>query len=111
MKSIRLAFQLFGLGYLIATIVGFFTYYLHVGIMWITIFILMPVVFGYLFYSYLSRTRYERSRTFRETNLLVLFWIILSFLVDALVYIVVVPLMSGNPSTGHSSWASPRGSG
>lgn len=96
MKSIGLAFKLFGLGYLIATIVGFSTYYIHVTVMWIAVFTLMPIVFGYLFYTYLRRTGCERSRAFRETNSLILFWIILSFLVDALVYIVVVPLISGN---------------
>ncbi|MDH3745892.1 MAG: hypothetical protein OES47_12400, partial [Acidobacteriota bacterium] len=68
MKSTRLAFRLFGLGYLIATVVGFSTYYIHVTLMWITIFTLMPVVFGYLFYTYLRRTGCERSRSFRETN-------------------------------------------
>jgi hypothetical protein len=98
MKSTSLAFKLFGLGYLIATIVGFSTYYIHVTVMWIAIFTLMPVVFGYLFYTYLRRTECERSRSFTEANLLILFWIVLSFLVDALVYVVVVPLVSGNPS-------------
>ena len=97
MKSIGLAFKLFGLGYLIATIVGFSTYYIDVTVMWVAIFTLMPVVFGYLFFTYLSRTRCERSQSFGETNRLVLLWIILSFLVDALIYIVVVPLVSGNP--------------
>lgn len=98
MKNIRLALRLFGLGYLIATVVGFSTYYIHITVMWTAIFTLMPVVFGYLFYTYLRRTACERSRSFRETNLLVLLWIILSFLIDGLIYIVVVPLISGNPS-------------
>jgi hypothetical protein len=98
MKSIGLSLSLFGLGYLIATIVGFSTYYIDVRVMWLTIFTLMPVVFGYLFYTYLRRTGCDRSQSMRETNLLVLFWIVLSFLVDALVYIVVVPLVSGNPA-------------
>lgn len=98
MKNIGLAVKLFGLGYLIATVVGFSTFYIHVTVMWVAIFTLMPVVFGYLFYTYLRRSGCERSRSLRETNLLVLLWIILSFLVDALVYIVVVPLVSGQPS-------------
>lgn len=72
MKSIKLAFKLFGLGHLIATIVGFATYYIHIAVMWITLFTVMPVVFGYLFYTYLRRTGCERSRSFRETNLLIL---------------------------------------
>ena len=48
MKSIKLAFTLFGLGYLVATIVGFSTYYIDITLMWISIFTLLPVVFGYL---------------------------------------------------------------
>ena len=97
MKSTGLALELFGLGYLIATVAGFCTYYIDVRVMWVTIFTLMPVVFGYLFYTYLRRTGCERSESFRETNLLILLWIILSFLVDAIVYIAVVPLVSGAP--------------
>jgi hypothetical protein len=91
MKSIGLALRLFALGYLIATIVGFATYYIHVVAMWIAIFTLMPVVFGYLFYTYLRRTRCGRSGSLWETNRLILLWIVLSFLVDALVYIAIVP--------------------
>jgi len=98
MKSIKLAFTLFGLGYLIATIVGFSTYYIHITLMWIAIFTLMPVVFGYLFYVYLRRTKCDRSQSLRQTNYLIIFWIILSFLLDAVVYIVVVPIIFGNPS-------------
>ena len=98
MKSVGLALRLFGLGYLIATVVGFATYYIHIAVMWIAIFTLMPVVFGYLFYTYLRRTGCERSRSFQETNSLVLLWIILSFMIDALVYVVVVPLLFGEPS-------------
>jgi hypothetical protein len=98
MKSPKLAFTLFLLAYLIATVVGFSTYYIHVAVMWITLFTLMPVVFGYLFYSYLRMTRCERSRSLRETNLLILFWIALSFLADGQVYVVGVPVILGNPS-------------
>ena len=109
MKSIKLAFILFGLGYLVATIVGFSTYYIHETLMWIAIFTLMPVVFGYLFYTYLHRTKCEKSQSLRQTNYLILFWIILSFLLDAAVYIIVVPIIFGNPSNwtffiGQSPW-------
>ena len=98
MKSIGLALRLFGLGYLVATVVGFATFYIHVAVMWIAIFTLMPLVFGYLFYTYLRRTGCEPSRSLRETNSLILLWVVLSFLVDALVYIAVVPLVFGEPS-------------
>ncbi len=49
-----MAFMLFGLGYLVATILGFPIYYIHETVMWIVIFTLMPVVFRYLFYIYLT---------------------------------------------------------
>jgi hypothetical protein len=98
MKSIKLAFALFGLGYLIATIVGFSTYYIHITVMWIAIFTLMPVVFGYLFYAYLRRTKCNKSESLRQTNYLILFWIILSFLLDAAIYIIAVPLIYGYQS-------------
>jgi hypothetical protein len=90
--------MLFGLGYLIATIVGFSTYYIHITVMWIATLTLMPVIFGYLFYIYLKRIRCERSESLRQTNLLILFWIILSFLLDAAVYIIIVPIIFGHPS-------------
>ena len=98
MKNIKLAFTLFGLGYLIATIVGFSTYYIHITVMWIATMTLMPVVFGYLFYIYLRRIKCTRSESIKQTNYLILFWIILSFLLDALVFIIVVPIIFGNPS-------------
>ena len=97
MKSIGLALRLFGLGYLIATVVGFATYYIHIVVMWVALFTLMPVVFGYLFYTYLYRTRCERSRAFAETNRLVVLWIVLSFLLDVVVYVALVPLIFGDP--------------
>ena len=98
MKSIKLAFKLLVLGYGIGTVVGFSTYYIHITVMWIALFTVMPVVFGYLFYFYLRKTNCEKSRSFRETNLLVLFWIVFSFLLDALVYIAIVPLVYGYSS-------------
>lgn len=98
MRNPRLAFRLFLIGYLIATIVGFSTYYINVNVMWATIFTLMPVVFGYLFYLYLKNTKCCLSETFKETNRLVLLWIIISFLLDALVYIIIVPIIYGHKS-------------
>jgi len=98
MKNIKLASTLFGLGYLIATIVGFSTYYIHISVMWIATMTLMPVIFGYLFYIYLRRIKCTRSESIKQTNYLILFWIILSFLLDAVVYTIVVPNIFGNPS-------------
>jgi len=97
MKNIKLASTLFGLGYLIATIVGFSTYYIHITVMWIATMTLMPVIFGYLFYIYLRRIKCTRSESIKQTNYLILFWIILSFLLDALVFIIVVPIIFEKP--------------
>jgi hypothetical protein len=98
MKNTGLAFGLFALGYVIATVVGFVTYSIHPTVMWVTIFTLMPVVFGALFYTYLRRTGCDKTESLRESHRLILLWIVLSFLVDALVYVVVVPLVSASPS-------------
>lgn len=95
MKNIRLSLKLFFTGYLIATIVGFTTYYISIYLMWISLFTLMPVIFGYLFYSYLKEEKCKVSETLKETNRLVALWIILSFLLDAIVYVIIVPLIFG----------------
>jgi uncharacterized protein YacL len=89
MKNIKLSLKLFFIGYLIATIVGFTSYYINISLMWSLIFTLMPVIFGYLFYYYLKKTKCEISETLKETNRLIILWIILSFLLDAIVYIIV----------------------
>ena len=93
MKNLKMAIKLFLIGYLVATTVGFATYYINIDLMWITIFTLMPVVFGYLFYQYLKRSKCEVSEILKETNRLILLWIVLSFLLDALVYIIIVPVL------------------
>ncbi len=49
MKNILLAFKYFLLAYLIGTLVGFATFYIHEMVMWIALFTIMPVVFGYFF--------------------------------------------------------------
>jgi hypothetical protein len=93
MKNLKLNLKLFLTGYLIATIVGFAAYYISPELMWILMFTLMPVVFGYLFYLYLYKTDCRKSETSRETTGLAISWIILSFMIDALVYIIIVPLV------------------
>lgn len=93
-----MSLKLFVIGYLIATIVGFTTYYINIDLMWVLIFTLMPVIFGYLFYIYLRKTKCEISEAFKETNRLMVLWIILSFLLDALVYIIIVPIIYGHKS-------------
>lgn len=95
MKSYKLAIQYFVIAYLIATVVGFVSFYIHIVVMWIVLFSVMPVIFGYFFYLYLKQTECPIQDTFKETNRLVLFWIVVSFLLDAMVYILVVPLILG----------------
>jgi hypothetical protein len=95
MKNFLLAFKYFLLAYLIGTIVGFGTFYIHVVVMWIALFTIMPVVFGYFFYLYLKNTGCTLKESFRESNLLIVFWIVASFLLDGLVYIVIIPVFFG----------------
>jgi hypothetical protein len=95
MKNPKLALKYFVLAYLIATVVGFVTYRIHELLMWIVMFTFMPVVFGYFFYSYLKKTQCPESTLFRETNILIACWIVASFLLDGLVYIVVIPVIFG----------------
>jgi hypothetical protein len=95
MKNLILSLKLFLTGYLIATIVGFIAYYISPDLMWILMFTLMPVIFGYLFFLYLKRIKCNKSDTLRETIGLALSWIILSFILDAIVYIIIVPIIYG----------------
>lgn len=95
MKNIKLGAKYYGLAYLIGTILGFTTYYINVIVMWIVIFTIMPAVFGYLFFLYLKKTKCKISESVKETNLLILFWITASFLLDAFVYIIIVPIIYG----------------
>lgn len=71
---------------------------INISLMWVLIFTLMPVIFGFLFYYYLKKTKCEISETLKETNRLIILWIILSFLLDAIVYIIVIPIIYGNKS-------------
>lgn len=98
MREPKLALTYFLLAYLTGTIVGFITYLIHETVMWISLFTIMPVVFGYFFYRYLKNTHCTRDESLKETNKLIVFWIITSFFLDALVYIVLIPLFSNTPS-------------
>jgi hypothetical protein len=98
MKNFKLALFYLCLAYLIGTIVGFITFYIHISVMWIAMFTIMPIVFGYLFYRYLIKTECNISESLKETNLLILVWILASFLLDAIVYIIIVPIIYGYQS-------------
>ena len=63
--------------------------------MWIALFTIMPVIFGYFFFMYLKNTQTGSREAFQETNKLILLWIALSFLLDAIVYIVFIPIFLG----------------
>ncbi|WP_353068281.1 hypothetical protein RBB75_12610 [Tunturibacter empetritectus] len=95
MKRIMWMVGTFAAMYLIATIVGFATYFLlSVRAMWICVFTLMPIVSAGLIYAYLQRLKVSRDATFREASILVAVWIVLSFSLDAITYIVVIPMTS-----------------
>lgn len=93
MKNFKLALLYFCLAYLIGTIVGFMTFYIHISAMWVAMFTIMPIVFGYFFYRYLKKTECKISESVKETNVLILVWILASFLLDAIVYIIIVPII------------------
>ena len=98
MRNLKLALKYFGLAYFMGTIAGFVTYYIHETVMWISMFTIMPSVFGYFFYLYLKNTNCNAETVFRETNILILFWILSSFVFDGIVYIVIVPIVFGYKS-------------
>lgn len=94
MKSWRRALAAFGIGYVIATAVGWVTFNTP-PLMWALTFTLMPVVFAVLAYWYFRGVRPGPDESTREAVRLTLFWTLLSFVVDALVFIAVIPLAFG----------------
>ena len=84
--------------YLVATALGFLTYLLLSPlVMWICVFTLMPVVSGLLIYFYLLRMKVSRARSLRESLVVTAVWVALSFALDAITYILVVPAVSHAP--------------
>lgn len=94
MKSWSRASAAFGVGYIIATAVGWFTFETP-ALMWALTFTLMPLVFSALAYWYFRGTRPARSEARREAWRLTLFWVLVSFAMDAFVFIVGIPLVFG----------------
>ena len=94
MKSWSRAIATFGIGYLVATAVGWATFTKPV-LMWILTFTLMPLVFSGLAYLYFRSTQPAIGEARREALRLTLFWIAMSFALDALVFITVIPLAFG----------------
>ncbi len=93
MKIIKLASLYFLLAYLIGTVVGFAAYYISITVMWISMFTLIPVIFGYFFYLYLKNTKCDLASSLKETNLLIVFWILASLLLDGIVYMLIIPFI------------------
>jgi hypothetical protein len=81
--------------YIIATILGFATYLLLSPLaMWISVFTVMPVLSALLIYVYLRTMKVSKEASLRESLAITLVWIVLSFGLDAVVYIVVIPFFS-----------------
>ena len=78
--------------YAVATVLGFATYLLaSPRVMWICVFTLMPLFSALLLYGYLTRMKISRGTSLRECLLVAGVWIVLSFALDAVTYILVVP--------------------
>lgn len=78
--------------YLVATILGFATYLLLTPLfMWICVFTIMPMVSALLIYSYLHKLKISPKTSLRESLLVAITWILLSFGFDFVMYIVLIP--------------------
>jgi hypothetical protein len=81
--------------YLVATIMGFATYLLLTPlVMWISVFTIMPVVSALLIYMYLRKLKISQEASLRESLSVAETWILLSFGMDSVVYIAVIPFFS-----------------
>ena len=88
----------FGMMYVAATALGFASYFLfNPAIMWLCVFLLMPVVAAFLVWWYLDQVHFPFGRSFEEALKLVSAWIILSFVLDAITYIVLIPRLQHRP--------------
>ncbi|MGH8127236.1 MAG: hypothetical protein ACRETC_02560 [Gammaproteobacteria bacterium] len=94
MKSWGRAIVTFMIGYVVATGVGFASFSKPV-LMWTLVFTLMPLVFASLAYWYFRSVKPAPVEARREAIQLALFWIGISFVLDALIYIAVLPLVFG----------------
>lgn len=78
--------------YAIATVVGFSTYFLFSPlIMWAAVFTLVPIISALLIYGYLLKLHISRKASLRESLILTGMWILLSFSLDAITYVLIVP--------------------
>jgi hypothetical protein len=78
--------------YLFATILGFATYLLLSPLaMWISVFTIMPAVSALLIFACLRKLKISPKASLRESLLVAATWILLSFALDSLLYIAVIP--------------------
>ena len=82
---------LLAIGYAIGTAAGFATFYIGIVTMWLTIMLLMPILFAALAVAYLRRLRCPPGRAGVEMAGLIGYWVVLSFLLDALTYVFTLP--------------------
>lgn len=97
MKSLKLASTYFVIAYLVATVFGTTLYYIDETVMWIGLFTLMPILFGYFIFRYLLGIECYKDEALTEVIRVISFWIATAFFLDALVYIVIFPLFFGFP--------------
>ncbi|WP_166213128.1 hypothetical protein [Cognatiluteimonas telluris] len=94
MKRWSRALAAFGIGYAIATTVGWVTFP-RPALMWTLTFTLMPLVFASLAYWYFHGAKPSAGEATSEALRLTLLWIVLSFALDASVFVAVIPLAFG----------------
>lgn len=94
MKSWKRAFASFGIGYVVATGVGVVTFR-NPALMWGLTFTVVSLVFAILAYWYFRGVQPSQSEGRGEAIKLVVLWVVVSFILDALVYIAGFPLAFG----------------
>lgn len=84
---------LFFFGYVIASVVGYALYRSSPTAMWVGMFTLMPVVFAYLACVYFNKL--VKAPLGYSAIKLAIYWVLLSFVLDGLVYILLLPIVFG----------------
>jgi hypothetical protein len=98
MRGLLKIVMLFFAMYIIATAFGFTTYLLIGPLaMWISVFTVMPVVAAFLILWYLIQIRCIAKESLREAMVVVAIWIALSFALDAMTYIFIIPSIAHQP--------------
>ena len=103
------ALLIFLLMYAIATVLGFAAYILvSPTAMLVVVFAVMPVVCALLITGYLVLIRASAADSARETVVLVVLWIVLSIVFDAVTYVLLLPAFTGaSPNWGFFAQQSP----